>query len=67
MLVFSYEIDDIIFCEILVIYESKSYYGAQSFSLHSPRASLPTFLSHAHLLIELVKLDTFYIRLDTLS
>ena len=41
MLVISYEFDDIIFCEILDIYESISDYGAQSFSLHSPTASLP--------------------------
>ena len=41
MLVSSYEFDDIKFCESLDILESISYYGAQSFSLHSPRASLP--------------------------
>ena len=41
MLVFSYEIADIRFCELSDIYESISYYGAQSFSLHAPRASLP--------------------------
>ena len=29
MLVFSYEIADIIFYEIVVIYEAISYYGAQ--------------------------------------
>ena len=28
------------FCEILDIYESISDYGAQAFTLHSPRASL---------------------------
>ena len=44
MLVLSYEFDDIIFCEILFIYEYISDYGAQSFTLHSPRASLPIFL-----------------------
>ena len=41
MLVFSHEIDDIRFCELLDIYEAISYYGAQAFALHSPRASLP--------------------------
>ena len=41
MLVLYYEIADIIFYEIVVIYEAISYYGSQSFSLHSPRASLP--------------------------
>ena len=44
MLVISYEFDDIRFCIILVISEAISYYGAQAFSLHSPGASLPTFL-----------------------
>ena len=43
MLVFSYEIADIKFCEILVIYEAISYYGSQSFMVHNPRDSLPTF------------------------
>ena len=46
MSVFSHEFDDIIFCESLVIFEAISYYGAQAFSLHSPRASLPTFFYH---------------------
>ena len=41
VLFFSYEAADILFCESLVIYEYISYYGSQSFSLHSPRASLP--------------------------
>ena len=41
MLVLSYEIDDIIFFELLDIYEAISDYGAQSFALHIPRASLP--------------------------
>ena len=41
MLVFSYEIADIRFCELLDIYEAISYYGAQLFSLHIPKASLP--------------------------
>ena len=44
MLVFSYEISDIRFCELLVIYEDISDYGAQAFTLHSPRASLPFYL-----------------------
>ena len=44
MLVFSYEFADIRFCEILVIDEAISDYVAQSFSLHGPRASVPTFL-----------------------
>ena len=41
MLVSSYEVDDILFFESLVIYEAISDYGAQSFTLHTPRASLP--------------------------
>ena len=41
MLVFSYEFSDIIFCELLIISEAISYYGAQEFTLHSLRASLP--------------------------
>ena len=41
MLVLSYEFDDIIFCELLDSYEALSYYGAQEFTLHSPKASLP--------------------------
>ena len=44
MLVSSYYFDDIIFCESLVIFEAISYYRAQAFSLHSPRASLPLYL-----------------------
>ena len=44
MLVISYEIVDIRFCEILDISEAISHYGAQSFALHSPRASLPIYL-----------------------
>ena len=41
MLVSYYEFVDIIFFVSFVIYESISYYGAQLFDLHSPRASLP--------------------------
>ena len=37
VLVSSYEVVDILFCESLAI----SYYGAQAFVLHAPRASLP--------------------------
>ena len=44
MLVFSYEFYDIIYCELLNIFEAISYYGAQSFSLHSPKDSLPIYL-----------------------
>ena len=43
MLVSSYEIANILICESLIISEAISYYGAQSFTLHSPRDSLPTF------------------------
>ena len=43
MLVLSYDFSDIRFCELLVIFEYISYYGAQSFAVHSPKASLPTF------------------------
>ena len=41
MLVFSYEFADILFCESLAIYEAIQDYGAQAFTLHSPRFSLP--------------------------
>ena len=41
VLVSYYEVADILFCESLDIYEAISYYGAQSFTLHSPKASLP--------------------------
>ena len=44
MLVFSHEIADIRFCELLVICKAILDYGAQAFSLHSPRASLPIYL-----------------------
>ena len=40
MLVFPYEIDDIRYCELLVISEAISDYGSQAFTLHSPMASL---------------------------
>ena len=40
MLVFSHEFVDIRFCESLDILEDISYYGALSFSLHSPSVSL---------------------------
>ena len=41
MLVSSYEVADILLCDSLDITEDISDYGAQSFSLQSPRASLP--------------------------
>ena len=41
MVVLYYEFDDIIFCELMDIYEAISDYGAQAFTLHNPRASLP--------------------------
>ena len=44
MLIFSHEFADIIFCESLVILEAISYYGAESFTLHSPKTSLPSYL-----------------------
>ena len=44
MLVFSHEVDDIIFCESLDILEAISYYGAQAFTLHGPGTSLPFYL-----------------------
>ena len=46
ILVFSYEINDIIFYELLFFYRAISDYGAQALTLHSPRASLPTFFYH---------------------
>ena len=45
MLVSSYEVVDIVFCESLVISKAMSYYGAQVFTLHSPKASLPLITS----------------------
>ena len=44
MLVSSYEFADILFCKSLVIFEAISDYGAQEFSLNSPRASLAFYL-----------------------
>ena len=44
MLVFSDEIAYIRFCELLVIYEAISDYGAQEFDLHSSEASLHFYL-----------------------
>ena len=41
MLVSSYEFADIIFFELLVIFEAILDYGDQAFTLHSPRDSLP--------------------------
>ena len=65
MLVSSYEVVDIVFCDSLVIYESISYYGAQAFSLHSPSASLPLVTcSSPH---RTSKRKTFYICMDTCS
>ena len=66
MLVFSYEFDDIIFCELLDISEAISDYGALKNSL-STVPGLLYLWSHTHLLTELVKRKTFYIRLDTSS
>ena len=41
MLVSSFEVADILFCESLDISEAISDYGAQAFTLQSPRDSLP--------------------------
>ena len=41
VLVSSYEVGDILFCDSLYISESISDYGAQPFTLNSPSASLP--------------------------
>ena len=41
VLVSSYEVADVLFCESLCFFEAISYYGAQKFALHSPSASLP--------------------------
>ena len=41
VLVSSYEVADILFFESFAIYEAISYYGAQAFTLHSLRVSLP--------------------------
>ena len=43
MLVFSHEFADIRFCESLDILEAISYYGAQAFSFHRIRISLPFY------------------------
>ena len=40
VLVSSYEVADILFCDSLAISEAISDYGAEAFALHSPRASL---------------------------
>ena len=45
MSVFSNEFVDIILCGSLLIFEATSYYGAQEFILHSPRPSLPFYLT----------------------
>ena len=45
VLVSSYEVDDILFCESLDIYEAISDYGAQAFALQIPRDSLPLVTS----------------------
>ena len=63
VLVSSYEVDDILFCESLDIFEAISDYGSQYFAIHCPSASLP--LITCYLLTELVKRKTFCIRLDT--
>ena len=44
MSVFSHDFADIIFYGSLVIFEAISYYGAQKFTLHTPRVSLPFYL-----------------------
>ena len=41
VLVYFYDISDILFCESLTISEAISDYGSQAFALHSPKASLP--------------------------
>ena len=43
MSVFSHEFANIIFCESLVILEAILDYGAQAFTLHSPKISLPSY------------------------
>ena len=65
VLVSSYEVVDILFCESLYIFEAISDYGAQAFTLHSPSASLPLITcSSPH---RTSKEEDFYIRLDTCS
>ena len=44
VLVSSYEVAYILLCDSLDISKSISYYGSQSFALHSPMASLPFYL-----------------------
>ena len=67
VLVSSYEVANILFFESLNISEAILDYGAQAFTLHSPRACLPIHLIIAHLLTDLVKMETFCIHLDTCS
>ena len=45
VLVSSYEVSDILFCESLYISEDILDYGAQAFALHIPRDSLPLVTS----------------------
>ena len=65
MLVFSYEIYDIRFCELLVFF--KLYHIMELKHLLSTVLGLLYLWSHAHLLTELVKTRTFFIYLDTCS
>ena len=65
VLVCSYEVDDILFCDSLDILEYISYYGAQEFALQSHRDSLPLVTSSSpH---RTSKEEDFCIRLDTCS
>ena len=41
VLVSSYGVANILFCDSLAIYKAISYYGAKAFTLQIPRASLP--------------------------
>ena len=65
MLVLSYEVADIIFCESLIIYEAILDYGSQEFTLHIPRDSLPIYLITFLSPHKTSKRKTFYIFLDT--
>ena len=44
VLVSSYEVADILFCDSLAISKAISDYGSQEFTLHNPMASLPIYL-----------------------
>ena len=67
VLVSSYEVADILFCESLDISEAISYYGAQAFALHGHRPHPPSYMITCTLPYSDTDLETSCIRLDTFS